>query len=256
VALEGANIDTGMRVQALWAAAADGSGATMVHDGEAQLVGRTATDSLILYSIDTLCGEHDLRGVDLSGGQASIWPGYFDRVAYDPESGTALVAVWAETASSDGCNPDQRSGIFLVSAGSGAPIPVVEDEAQELVWSREAQLFFARTESGMLAVSLSGDFIDLVVPQGAFGWPQVAAGTRELAWRGAGLWHSSLTSSMDDPPRQIAAQRTIQAAWSPSSSHPLFITADGSLYAARRPAFEPEFMAEIGPAASAVWGVP
>jgi WD40 repeat protein len=256
VALEGANIDTGMRVQALWSAAADGSGVTIVHDGEAQLVGRTATDSVILYSIDTLCGEHDLRGVDLSGGQASIWPGYFDRVAYDPESGTALVAVWAETASSEWCNVDQGSGIFLVSAGSGAPIPVVEDEVQELVWSREAQLFFARTESGRLAVSLSGDFIDLAVPQGSFGWPQVAAETRELAWRGAGLWLGALTSSMDDPPRQVTAQRTIQATWSPSGSHLLFVTADGSLYAAQRPEFEPELMAEIDPAASAVWGVP
>jgi WD40 repeat protein len=256
VALEGANIDTGMRVQALWAAAADGSEVAMVHDGEAQLVGRTDSDSLILYSIDTLCGEHDLRAVDLSGERSAIWPGYFDRVAYDPESGTVLVAVWVETASSEWCDVDQGGGIFLVSADSGAPIRVVEDEVQELAWSREAQLFFARTESGMLAVSLTGDFIDLSIPQGSFGWPQVAAGTRELAWRGAGLWLSSLTSSMDDPPRQITAQRTIQGVWTPSGSNLLFITADGSLYRAQRPEFEPQLIAELGAPASAAWGGP
>jgi WD40 repeat protein len=245
-ALEGANIDTGMHVQAFWVAAADGSGVTLVHEGEDQLVGWTAGDRFILYSIDTICGEHDLRAVDLSAEQHSIWEGCFNRVAYEPESGTVLVAIWADTASSEWCNVDQGQGLFLTNADGAAPIRIVEDEIQEIVWSREAQLFFARTENGILAVSLSGEFIDLSVPKASFGFPQVAVGTRELAWRGAGLWLSSLTSSIDQPPQQIY----------PPGSHLLFTTADGSLYVAQRPEFLPRFISEIGAAASAVWVMP
>lgn len=255
-ALEGANIDTGMHVQAFWVAAADGSGVTLVHEGEDQLVGWTAGDRFILYSIDTICGEHDLRAVDLSAEQHSIWEGYFNRVAYEPESGTVLVAIWADTASSEWCNVDQGQGLFLTNADGAAPIRIVEDEIQEIVWSREAQLFFARTDHGILAVSLSGEFIDLAVPKASFGFPRVAVGTRELAWRGAGLWLSSLTSSIDQPPQQIYPHRTIRLQWTPSGSHLLFTTADGSLYVAQRPEFLPRFISEIGAAASAVWAMP
>jgi hypothetical protein len=54
----------------------------------------------ILYSIDTICGGHDLSVADLSAGEYSIWTGYFDRVAHEPESGTVLVAVGNLTGSS------------------------------------------------------------------------------------------------------------------------------------------------------------
>ena len=255
-ALEGANIDTGMHVQAFWVAAADASSVTLVNEGEDQLVGWTLGDRFILYSIDTICGEHDLLAVDLSAEQQPIWEGYFDRVAYEPESGAILVAIWADTASSEWCNVGQGQGLFLTNADGAAPIWIVEDEIREIVWSREAQLFFARTDHGILAVSLSGEFIDLAVPQASFGFPQVATDTRELAWRGVGLWLSSLTSSIDQPPQQIYPHRTIQVQWTPSGSRLLFTTADGLLYVAQRPEFLPSFVGEIGDAASAVWVMP
>jgi WD40 repeat protein len=252
-ALEGANIDAGMRVQAYWVAAPDGSGVTLVHEGEDELVGWTSAREFALYSTDTLCGEHDLRIVDLDGGERTIWQGYLDRVAVDPESGTVLVAIWAETAP---CNDDQRPGLYVTNTDGVAPIRIVEDEVREIVWSPEAQLFFARTDYGILAVALSGEFIDLVVPEGSFDFPQVALGTRELAWRGAGLWVGALTSSLDHLPQQIYPDRTIQAQWTPDGAHVLFITAEGSLHIAQRPDFVPVYVTEVGTASSAVWLVP
>jgi hypothetical protein len=255
-ALEGANIDTGMHVQAFWVAAADGSGVTLVHEGDDQLVGWTSSESFLFYSIDTICGEHDLRAADLFTGKRPIWEGYFDRMAYEPESGTVLVAIWADTAASEWCDVDQGKGLFLTNAAGAAPMRIVEDEIREIVWSPEARLFFARTDDGILAVSLSGEFIDLAVPAASFGFPQVAVGTRELVWRGSGLWVSLLTSSIDQLPRQIYPLRTGQAQWTPDGSHVLFITADGSLYIAQRPGFVPTFITETGAASSAVWVMP
>lgn len=255
-ALEGANIDTGMHTRAFWATAADGSVVSLVHEGEAQLAGWTSGSRFILYSIDSICGEYDLSAVDHSAAEHPIWEGYFDRMAYDPESGIVLVAIWEETASSAWCDADQGPGLFRTSTSGGAPIRIVEDEIREIVWSREAQLFFARTDYGILAVSLSGEFIDLAIPQASSGLPQVAAGTRELAWRGAGLWISSLTSSIDQPPQQIYPNRTSQVQWTPSGSHLLFTTSDDSLYVVQRPEFVPAFVSEIKSAASAVWVMP
>jgi WD40 repeat protein len=254
-ALEGANVDTGRHVQAFWVAARDDSGVTLVNQGEDQLVGWASTDEFIIYSIDTICGAHDLRAVDVGGEKQPIWEGYLNRVAYEPESGTVLVAIWADIASSAWCNVDQGQGLFLTSADGTPPLRIVEDEVREIVWSSEARLFFARTDYGILAVSRSGDFIDLAVPQGSSSFPQVAAGTRELAWRGAGLWVGSLTSSIDQPPQQIYPSRVGQVTWAPDGSHVLF-TVDGSLYTAQRPDFAPEFVSEIGAASSAVWVVP
>ncbi|GEM_PF-5277697 len=190
------------------------------------------------------------------GTSAPVWQGAFDRVTYDPQSGTVLVAVWADTAASEWCNAGRGQGLFRTGIDGAAPFRIVEDQVQEVIWSPEAQLFFARTEAGVLAVSRAGEFIDLVVPPGSFGWPQVAVATRELAWRGDGLWLGTLTSSIDRPPRQIVSHRTLQAQWAPSGSHLLFTTADESLYVAERPEFAPRLVGEIGAAASAVWVMP
>jgi hypothetical protein len=89
-------------------------------------------------------------------------------------------------------------------------------------------------------------------PKGSFGFPQIAAGTRDLAWRGSGLW---LSSSIDQPPRRVYPLRTGQVQWASDGSHVLF-TADRSLYIARRPEFEPILVAEIGATSSAIWVVP
>ncbi|MCJ7737929.1 MAG: hypothetical protein MUQ10_11565, partial [Anaerolineae bacterium] len=252
-ALEGANIDTGMHVQAYWVAAPDGAGVTLVHEGEDELIGWTSAREFALTSTDTFCGEHDLRIVGLGGGERTIWRDYLDRVGVDPESGTVLVALWGETAS---CDDGQVPGLYLTNTDGAAPIRIVEDEVREIVWSPGAQLFFARTDYGILAVALSGEFIDLAVPEGSTDFPQVAPGTRELAWRGAGLWVSALTSSLDHPPQQIYPDRTIQAQWTPDGAHVLFITAEGSLHIAERPDFVPVRVTEIGSASSAVWVVP
>lgn len=255
-ALEGANIDTGMHVQAFRVVAADGSSVTSLNEGEDQLLEWASADSAIMYSIDSICGRHDLRVVNLSAEADPIWEGHFDRAAYAPESGSVLVAVRGETASSEGCNADRGQGLFRTDVRGAVPFRVVEDEVQEIAWSPQAQLFFARTDHDLLAVSPSGEFIDLAVPQAALGMPQVAAGTRELAWRGEGLWISTLNSSLEEPPEQIFPNRTNQVQWSPSSSHLLFITTDGALYAAQRPEFTPQLNEEVGTTAATLWVTP
>jgi WD40 repeat protein len=255
-ALEGADVDTGMHVGSFQVAAADGSGVSTVNEGEDRLLGWAGGDRFVVYSTDTICGNHDVRAIDLSGGEHPIWEGYFDRVAHDPESGSVLVAVWAGTASSESCQAEHGQGLFLTDIHGTAPFPIVEDEVQEIVWSKEAQLFFARTEHGILSVAPSGEFIDLAVPEGAFGMPHVAPGTRDLAWRGDGLWLGSLTSSLDQPPVQIFQERTNRVQWTPSGSHLLFVTTDGQLYLAQPPEFTPQFMGEVGTAASSVWATP
>lgn len=255
-ALEGANVDTGFHVAAFRVAAADGSGVSVVNEGEDRLLGWASADRFVAYSTDTLCGNHDVRAVDLSAGEHSIWEGYFDRVAHEPESGSVLVAVWADTASSASCPSDRGQGVFLTDVHGASPLRIVEDEVLEILWSQEARLFFATTEHGMLAVAPSGEFIDLAVPEGSFGMPQVAPGTRDLAWRGDGLWLGSLTSSLDRPPVQIFGERTNQVQWTPSGSHMLFVTTGGRLYLTQPPELTPQFMGEVGTAASAAWVTP
>ena len=254
-ALEGANIDTGMHVQAFWQTTIDGSSRIKVREGDDQLTGWISDNKAIFYSIDTICGKKNILAVDQSHTEYSIWTGYFDRMGYDPQSGAVVVAVWEDTATSGACEVEQGSGLYLVGEQSAVPIRIVEDDVREIVWSEAAQLFFARTDYGQLAVALTGSFIDLDVPDGASGFPQVAPINQELAWQGDGLWISALTSSLDSPPRQIMKDRTRLVNWVPRGSHLLFITAD-ALYAAPGPEFMPALASEIGAVSSAVWVMP
>jgi hypothetical protein len=108
----------------------------------------------------------------------------------------------------------------------------------------------------MLAVSPAGDFIDLAVPDGARGFPAVAAGTRALAWRGDGVWVSALNSSLEQPPQQIFAERTGAVQWTPDGADLLFVTAGGALYVARGPDYEPAPAGQVGGVSSAAWVLP
>jgi hypothetical protein len=254
--LEGANIDTGMHVQGFWAAAPDDSEVRLVQSGEQQFVGWTAAGEMLFHSIDTICGAHDLRAVSLDGAVQPIWEGYFDRIALDPEGGSVLVALWEDTASSEFCHSQSGQGLYLTSAGGAGAIRIVEDLVREAVWSSQAELFFGRTDYGILAVSRSGEFIDLAVPAGAYGFPDVSPNTADLLWSGDGLWVGALTSSIDDPPQQIFPQRTVLAQWTPAGSHVLFITAGGALYRAGPPGYVPEYVAEVGIASAAAWVLP
>ena len=252
-ALKGANIDTGMHVQAFWTAAPEGGDVRLVNEGEDVALGWINATEFAIHSIDTICGKRGLRVKDPGGTDRVIWEGYFDRAAVSRGAGVALVAVWEETAS---CNGDQPAGIYLIGTDGSAPLPVVEDKATELAWSHEAWLFFAVTENGVLAVATSGEFIDLAVPNGAIRFPEVAAGSKVLAWRGEAAWISTLTSGIDDPPQQISTVRALRTQWSPDGSRLLFITADGMIHAAQAPDYAPEPAGTVPFTSDTAWVMP
>ena len=118
-------------------------------------------------------------------------------------------------------------------------------------YGRTAELFFAGTDFGVMAVSVSGQFIDLVKPEGAFGLPIAASGSRRLAWSGDALWIGTLQDNIDKLPREIYSGRISEAAWSPDGQHLLFMDS-ASLYVASEPDFEPQWIADIR-GTSPVW---
>jgi WD40 repeat protein len=255
-ALTGSAIDTGFRVAGLWAAPADGSAVSLALEGAANFAGWVGEEVFLAYAVDLLCGRHDVRLVDLdSGATQPVWEGYFDHVAADPETGAILIAVRAETAASEWCNNDDRDGLFLVS-GDGTPLPVVEGDVSALSWSPAAGLFFARSNHGVIAISTTGQFIDLVVPETVIGFPEVAPGSRTLAWVGEGLWLGALTNNLEQPPQQLARSPVRWARWFPDGTRLLFADLDGTIYMAAGPAFEIAQVSTLPGLGAPVWVAP
>jgi len=184
---------------------------------------------------------HRLRTVDLlAGGSRLLREAHFTQVAWDPSRGLALVGF--EPDEYCPAPPETPRGLRLIDARTGSEMVVTEDEAFEVRGSPELDLFLAGTETGILAISPTGEFFDLLVPDGAAGPPQPAPGG-DLAWVGDGLWVGALLSSLDDPPRQVFPRPTSFATWAPDGSGLLFFT-EGALVYAGRPDFSPVLVAE------------
>ncbi len=234
---------SGPVVDSLWVARADGFGDRKLLDAtegaQESTIAWIDNDQLIVYSYDL--GSFNLRIINVeTGSEEVLWKDYFSNVAMDSGMGALLLGVDQYAAKR---NPDLLQGLFLIQVDGAPAWRIVEDEPQEIVWSEEAGLFFANTEFGILAVSSSGDFIDLDVPPSSSGFPRVAPETRELAWTGSELWVSKLTSGLDNPPRQIFPEPVYHAAWGPQGQHLLFISG-GGLYVARSPEFSPVLVGE------------
>jgi hypothetical protein len=122
-------------------------------------------------------------------------------------------------------------------------LKIVEDSVNRLIWSPEANLFFAETDFGILAVDTAGQFIDLYTPQPSLGFPIVAPGSRQLAWTGGELWVGTLRDSLDSPPKQILDQPVWDAIWDLDGERLYFVT-EGAFYMARSPEFAPVLIRE------------
>jgi hypothetical protein len=228
----------------VWSAPVGGAEPELLYstqvNGFEQVLGWLSDTSLLLvtYAPNDLlpCGYHDLRTLDVvSHTVRRLAPGPFGLVAFDPQSGAALLVVPDEPA----CQQPQSPGIYWLDVRSGnPPLQVVEDQAYELGWSEPAGLFFASTPFGALAVDTAGQFIDLVVPEGTFGLPQVAPGSRRLAWTGDELWIGTLQDSLDQQPRLIHRGYIWDASWSPDGQHLLFMAEQG-FFVASEPDFDP-----------------
>ncbi|NIS81228.1 MAG: hypothetical protein GTO14_13725 [Anaerolineales bacterium] len=232
----------GPAIESFWVARADGSEDRKLLDGldgGEMVIGWLDSQTLIVRSHDI--DPFNLRTLNVeTGSEEALWKDHFREAALDAETGTLLLGVDQNIATR---NPEVQQGLYLIQVDGEPSWRIVEDEPKELVWSDEADLFFVKTEFGILAITLAGDFIDLDVPASSSRFPLVAPGTRELAWTGSELWVSKLTSGLDDPPRQIFPEPVYQATWGPQGQHLLFISGS-RLYVARTPEFSPVLVGE------------
>ncbi|NIM96411.1 MAG: hypothetical protein GTO18_22150 [Anaerolineales bacterium] len=238
----------GLGMEGFWAASADGSGFNSLFEpseisGDEIVVGWNAPDTFVMFTWSQM-GNRDLRSVNVETGESQVhFQGCFnEEMAMDESTGIVLLAISEYGAN---CIDGLLQGLYLVPTDGGPFLRIVEDDASYILWSDEAGLFLALTKNGVLAVAPSGDFIDLNVPEGTSWFPEVASGTKQLAWTGdSGVWIGPLLGSIDQPPQQIFTEETWTAAWASEGEHLLFITAEGSLYVAHSPDFTPVLVAE------------
>lgn len=233
----------------VWAARPDGSEVRRLYDAsdslDEQVLGWVDDDTFVVNSVDPesppLHPPWKLRAFNLATGDVQMLrEAPFSSAALAPGLGKVLVGADEDVRMSD---PDAPWGLRLIDAATGFELSVVEDEAREIRWSPEVDLFLVLTDFGVLAVAPSGDFIDLAVPPGAEEFPAVSPEGTELAWTGSGLWVGSLTSSLDQPPRQVFTEPVSLATWDPEGEHLLFFS-DGRLYVGGSPDFEPLLIAD------------
>lgn len=245
----------------MWAARADGSEVRRLYDTEdsvgEQVVGWLDDQTFIVTSRDPSAAPFHpdwmLRTFDIETGDVRMLKeSHFSSIAMAPGLGKILLGGVEDAILYDP-EQDRLRGLTLIDATTGLELIVVEDEARGMRWSSDVNLFLVETNFGILAVSPTGDFIDLAVPKGSVGFPAVSPEGAELVWYGSGLWIGSLTSSLDQPPQQIFAEPVSLAMWEPEGDH-LFFFSDEKLYLARSPDFDPTLIAdELGDPSSAVW---
>jgi hypothetical protein len=242
----------GPAVGSVWRARADGSEVRNLYDasgeGSEVVVGWVDDKHFVVYS--SAWTPVNLRIVDVETGSVDIlWEGYFNSVDLDQETGVLLLGLKLSTAER---NPDGKQGLYIIQAGGPPPWRMIEDEPYEIVWSMEADLFFAETEFGILAVSSTGDYIDLDRPASSTGFPIVAPGTRELAWTGSELWIGSLISTIENPPRQVFSEPAYCVTWRTQGDRLLFFS-KGGLYVSNDPDFDPALLGKGLSCNNAVW---
>jgi hypothetical protein len=240
----------GYSMTGVWAARSDDSGVETLYDASTSAdevsLGWPTDDVFVVFTVNMGLGSPvNLRTVNVETGDVSVlWEGLFTDAALDPSSGNLLLAA--------GPASDESPGLYIVPTNGTPAWRIVEDEASRITWSPEAQLFFATTMNGILAVSPQGDFIDLAVPPSYAEFPAAAPSSADLAYVGSGLWVGSLLSSIDSPPQQVYSGNTHKAVWSPDGQHIIFFGEEG-VFVAQGPAFEPVLIAEGLVSYNAVW---
>jgi hypothetical protein len=240
-----------------WAARADDTEVRSLYDpsssAEEVVLGWTGGDTFAIFSYAFGSGgPENLRTVRIeTGAVEALWEGAFRDAALDPEGGGILLLVDEDAA---GRNDDGAAGLYFLSPGSD-PVRILEDEPSQVIWSQEAQLFFARTEFGIVAVSPGGDWNQLHDFTGRL--PVSSPVDKELAWYGdAGLWVGDLISSLDLPqPEQIFTEPVLHAVWGPSGQNLPFFTEDG-LYVLQKPELRPTLVGRGLSALDTIWMAP
>jgi len=234
----------GYDMAGVWASHAATTDAISLYDpsgsGSETILGWLDNQTFIVYSWEGSCGDHNLRTFNIETEQsASLWQESFQSIAYDPSNNVALLI-----SNDAGCSPADGAGIYLVSADGNAPFRVLEITGSQVIWSKDAGLFMVSGgfDSWTIAVDSMGQFIDLDMPQGAWGFPAVAPGSRDLAWKGETLWVGPFLGSIDNPPEAIFNETVYNVTWTPDGKSVLFF-ADRGLFIAHQPDYIPTLIA-------------
>lgn len=188
-----------------------------------------------------LCNLENIRVVDIQTGNIRpVWSDPYFARAFDPNSGIVLLSVIDDST----CGEENEPGLYQLSTDPAHETRlIVEGDVGEVDWSDDAQLFFVKIPTGVMAVDSYGRTRDLVSPDSAIDLPIVARGSGRLAWIGDGLWIGSLKDSLDQEPVRIFNQSVTEATWSPDGENILFFGGDG-LFVAYGPDFTPLLIAE------------
>jgi hypothetical protein len=197
-------------------------------------------DAFIVYTWTPL-GLQDIRVFNLSQEEAQrIGPDFpVQAYAVEPSSQTQLYVVDDYTAREN----NVQGGLYLDSPAQ-QPQLIAPGNWYDVRWLPNAQLFFAKGESGVISVALDGttteysgeDALPIDSPDGAW----------LLAW-GDGNFTSPiglrLYTTDGELKRDITQDAVTLATWSPDSTG-VFYVSDGMLYYAAIPNGEPQLIAE------------
>jgi hypothetical protein len=249
----------------VWAAAADGSGVTSLYDpndptpsDEEQFVAWVDDGAFMVYSRDPDCGWRDLRTVDVTTGAArSLWPAYFNRMAFDHETGTVLVSVDPYTVV---CNESGTAGIFRLTLTDPTPVPVADFAPTTLARAWDGMFYAVTHEAAVYRITPGGEVSELAAPTAFV--PVISPDRAYWAWTGqtpkfvGGLW----VGPIDGEPVPAFEGAVQVAIWSPDGAR-LFFIGDNALYLLDRGAdeYDPQLIAQgviLRDLRGAAWAAP
>ncbi len=225
----------GYSMEGVWAAAVDGSEVLSLYaptlSGDEVFVGWESPGTLVVYSWSAAFGPNNLRRVTLLDRQVEpIYEGPFGDVAYDPNTGTAVITLDQYQAQGVvGGEP----GVFFIGA-DGSVKQIDKSDSYRPVYSPEAGAFFVWTSAyNALQVNTDGSFVQLPNPTDRT--PVVSPDGYYRAWStnfsDGGLWIGP------GDVEQVFAGPVIYPTWHPDGDLIAFISED-TLYFAGAENFE------------------
>ena len=239
--------------EGVWAAPADGSKVITLyqpHSSGETFVGWAGSHTFLVYSYAS-SGPRDLRTFNIDSLQTTtVWSDAMCQygenspaeVAFDPASGAVLIPVEPYITSNA---PDLQTGMYLANTNGAKPKHISDLVGRDPVWSKQAGVFFAKTDKGAVEVKPDGVVTQLPAPiavrpvlsPDAHAWLWASDGFNDVP---LGLWIGAVGP---EAPSQVLNARVVYAAWSPDGQNILFVQSAASkdlqLYRVARPDGKP-----------------